>query len=123
MADPPQADRLIAAKLDAVLDKVDACQQRLAKIPVILKRFRQGAASRAPTQTLPLVAEMPASYGRNIPQAILAHMQPRVEYSRADLVDALGLSTSDWNWAIRQLKEEGKVVQTGERRGARYIKT
>lgn len=70
--------------------------------------------------TLSLVAETPASYVRNIPQTILAHMQPRVEYSRADIADALGLSTSDWNWAIRQLKEEGKVVQTGERRGARY---
>ena len=87
---------------------------------------------------LPLVAETLAAYtaggqaalpvakqpvpGRNIPQAIMAHMQPGVEYSRADIADALGLSTSDWNWAIRQLKEEGKVVQVGEKRGARYRK-
>jgi type I restriction enzyme S subunit len=49
-------------------------------------------------------------------------MQPGIAYSRADIADALGLSVSDWNWAIRQLKEEGRVVQTGERRGARYNK-
>lgn len=30
------------------------------------------------------------------------------------------ISTSEWNWAMRQLEEEKKVVQTGERRGARY---
>lgn len=57
---------------------------------------------------------------KNIPQAILAHMQPGVLYSRADITEALGISNADWMWAIRQLKESGKVLQTGDRRGARY---
>jgi type I restriction enzyme S subunit len=52
--------------------------------------------------------------------AILDHMQPGREYSRADLADALGLSTGRWNAAIQELKRRGKVRQMGERRGARY---
>jgi len=37
----------IAAKLEALLAKVDACQQRLAKIPLLLKRFRQSVLAAA----------------------------------------------------------------------------
>lgn len=51
---------------------------------------------------------------------ILAAMQPGREFSRADLLAATGISEADWTWAIRQLKEQGQVVQTGEKRGARY---
>lgn len=42
---------------------------------------------------------------KNIPEAILAHMQPGRSYSRGTQCEALGLSMSEWNWAIRQLKE------------------
>lgn len=38
---PIEEQRRIAAKLEAVLDRVNACQRRLEKIPAILKRFRQ----------------------------------------------------------------------------------
>ncbi|MEO7676950.1 MAG: restriction endonuclease subunit S, partial [Verrucomicrobiota bacterium] len=38
---PLAEQRRIVAKLEKLLGKVDACQQRLAKIPVLLKRFRQ----------------------------------------------------------------------------------
>ena len=62
----------------------------------------------------------PSTAPRNIPAAILAHMQPGRAYSRSALSEALGLSTPEWNWAIRALKESGKVLQVGERRGARY---
>src|SRR5688572_2365870 len=37
----------IVAKLETLLGKVDACQQRLAKIPVLLKRFRQSVLAAA----------------------------------------------------------------------------
>lgn len=53
-------------------------------------------------------------------ESILARMQPGQEYSRAQLCDALGLSVYEWNMAIRDLKDSGRVVQTGEKRGARY---
>jgi type I restriction enzyme, S subunit len=38
---PLNEQRRIVAKLEKLLDKVDSCQKRLAKIPILLKRFRQ----------------------------------------------------------------------------------
>jgi len=38
---PLNEQRRIVAKLEKLLGKVDGCQQRLVKIPVLLKRFRQ----------------------------------------------------------------------------------
>ncbi|HAB16977.1 MAG TPA: type I restriction endonuclease subunit S, partial [Verrucomicrobiales bacterium] len=44
---PLAEQRRIVAKLETMLSKVDACQQRLAKIPVLLKRFRQSVLAAA----------------------------------------------------------------------------
>ncbi len=45
---PPLGEqRRVVAKLKKLLGKVDACQQRLAKIPVLLKRFRQSVLAAA----------------------------------------------------------------------------
>jgi type I restriction enzyme S subunit len=44
---PLPEQRQIVAKLEKLLEKVDACQQRLAKIPVLLKRFRQAVLAAA----------------------------------------------------------------------------
>ena len=45
---PPLAEqRRIVAKLEELLGKVEACQKRLAKIPVIFKRFRQSVLAAA----------------------------------------------------------------------------
>jgi type I restriction enzyme S subunit len=44
---PPAEQRRIVAKLEQVLGKVDACQGRLAKIPVLLKRFRRSVLAAA----------------------------------------------------------------------------
>ncbi len=45
---PPLAEqRRIAAKLETLLGNVDAYQQRMAKIPVILKRFRRAVLAAA----------------------------------------------------------------------------
>ena len=40
--------------------------------------------------------------------------------SKADVIDATGISASEWNKAIKMLLADGSVTQTGERRGARY---
>ncbi len=40
--------------------------------------------------------------------------------ARANITAALGLSNADWIWATRQLKDAERVVQTGQRRGARH---
>jgi type I restriction enzyme S subunit len=44
---PLPEQRQIVAKLEKLLEKVDASQQRLAKIPVLLKRFRQAVLAAA----------------------------------------------------------------------------
>src|SRR5436190_1579923 len=44
---PFPEQRRIVAKLETLLGKVDACQQRLAKIPLLLKRFRQAVLTAA----------------------------------------------------------------------------
>lgn len=44
---PLDEQRRIVAKLEKLLDKVDACHQRLVKIPVLLKRFRQSVLAAA----------------------------------------------------------------------------
>jgi restriction endonuclease S subunit len=56
----------------------------------------------------------------DVTAAILGRMQPGREYARAELADALGLSTGRWNAAIQDLKRQRKVRQLGEKRGARY---
>lgn len=44
---PYAEQRRIIAKLEELLSKVDVCQKRLAKIPVLLKRFRQSVLAAA----------------------------------------------------------------------------
>ena len=44
---PLNEQKRIADKLDAVLARVDACRERLDRIPVILKRFRQSVLAAA----------------------------------------------------------------------------
>jgi restriction endonuclease S subunit len=44
---PLNEQRRIVAKLEKLLDKVDSCQKRLAKIPILLKRFRQAVLAAA----------------------------------------------------------------------------
>ena len=40
--------------------------------------------------------------------------------SKATVIDATGITASEWNKAIKALLADGSVTQTGERRGARY---
>jgi len=44
---PLAEQRRIVAKLEELFSKVDACKQRLAKIPMLLKRFRQSVLAAA----------------------------------------------------------------------------
>ena len=55
-----------------------------------------------------------------IPLALLKVMTPKLEYSRADLTALTGISSANWTWVIRQLRESGQVVQVGEKSSARY---
>jgi type I restriction enzyme, S subunit len=49
---PRNEQKRIADKLDAVLARVDACRDRLDRIPAILKRFRQSVLAMATTGKL-----------------------------------------------------------------------
>ena len=49
---PLPEQKRIADKLDAVLVRVDACRDRLDRIPAILKRFRQSVLAAATTGKL-----------------------------------------------------------------------
>jgi type I restriction enzyme S subunit len=59
---PLAEQRQIVARLEKLLGKVDACQQRLARIPVLLKRFRQSVLAAACSGRLTPIGE------RKIPQ-------------------------------------------------------
>ncbi|MDF1554521.1 MAG: restriction endonuclease subunit S [Deferrisomatales bacterium] len=81
--------------------------------------------AQKPRQPVPQPAPSTAPATRpttndSLAAAILGFLQSGQEYSRADVVDALGLTVGQWNAGIRELKESGAVVQRGERRGARY---
>jgi type I restriction enzyme S subunit len=49
---PINEQKRIADKLDAVLARVDACRERLDRVPAILKRFRQAVLAAAISGTL-----------------------------------------------------------------------
>ncbi len=49
---PLNEQKRIADKLDAMLAQVDACRERLDRVPQILKRFRQAALAAATTGSL-----------------------------------------------------------------------
>ena len=44
---PLNEQKRIADKLDAFLARVDACRERLDRVPAILKRFRQSVLAAA----------------------------------------------------------------------------
>lgn len=100
-------DENCAVGLDDAADEIEAPEVRVKGKPVQAAKSVERPSFQAADQG-------------NIPQTILAAMQPGQVYSRADLLVATGVAEADWTWAIRQLKDDGLVVQEGEKRGARY---
>ena len=47
LSPPLNEQKRIADKLDTLLARVDACRERLDRIPAILKRFRQAVLAAA----------------------------------------------------------------------------
>jgi type I restriction enzyme S subunit len=79
--------------------------------------LRKSKPSQSPPKAVPKEMELSKTARR-----ILRHMKLHKEYSKDDILVPLVLSTGEWNSAIRELKEAGAVVQTGDKRGARYRK-
>jgi len=54
-------------------------------------------------------------------EAIVAYLRENPGWhAKSDVLAATGISTSEWNRAIKELLSEGAVIREGDRRGARY---
>jgi hypothetical protein len=54
-------------------------------------------------------------------EAILAYLQSHPGlHGKSAILEATGIDAAQWNAAIKQLVEEGKVKKEGEKKGARY---
>jgi type I restriction enzyme S subunit len=123
---PPAEQRRIVAKLEKLLGQVNACQQRLVKIPALLKRFRRAVLAAAcsgrlsadwreenptvePTfETLQAHAQRTAGRERNT-----RRMKPAQGLTLLDYSDEFPAS---WVWLkVRELVERGAIfdVQDG----------
>ena len=89
---PLNEQQRIVAKLEKLLGKVGACEQRLAKIPVLLKRFRQSVFAAACT------GRLTADWRENNPA-------PKVELDAQKSADLPEIPES-WRWV--------KLPETGE---------
>ncbi|MBX3608568.1 MAG: restriction endonuclease subunit S [Hydrogenophaga sp.] len=72
---PRPEQKRIADKLDALLARVDACRDRLERVPTILKRFRQAVLSSAMVGTLTetwRVSQAEDSAGVNLAERLVA---------------------------------------------------
>lgn len=121
------SEKLMEATVRVLLEGGRTHQYHTARLPHVVKMDKpapqpQPAGMKRREEALPLVAEKSAPYTGNVPQTILGSMHSGREYSRAEILESTGIPESDWSWAIRQLKEQGRVVQKGERRGARYVR-
>jgi type I restriction enzyme, S subunit len=111
----------------ALLERIRAERVKAAPTPSRAGTPRPARKASAPksapkpkSDPIPLAAKSVVVTGGLIPDRILTVMQPGRDYTRAEITAASGISDTEWTWAIRQLKEKGKVKQSGERRGAKY---
>jgi type I restriction enzyme S subunit len=111
---PLNEQRRIVPKLEKLLGKVDACQKRLAKIPVLLKRFRQSVLAAACSGRLtaewreravvPESAQEFLEGVREVRRQACKTRKPgaaKGTYSEPDHVDSTGLPDipESWEWA------------------------
>jgi type I restriction enzyme, S subunit len=112
----------ILLKLEKLLGKVDDCQQRLAKIPLLLKRFRQAVLAAACSGRLTAgwreenVPESAATFIKRIRAKRPARFQDASVRDDLDLAEI----PESWSWSnLRFLLSPGEafcygVVQPGE---------
>lgn len=94
-----------------------AAQPRKKKFPSVQAVQDSQPVSASPEQTVTTPPDLSKTARK-----ILRHMKKSHTYTKHELTTAAILSTSEWNCAIRELKEAGLVIQTGDKRGAAYHK-
>jgi hypothetical protein len=102
-----------SATVKAALDDL-----RAAPAPVGRSTRRTTRAPRSSTPRQPAAQAGPDPALLNQVQAAIASVSEGA--SRADVLAATGISAAQWTAAIRALLATSAVIQTGERRGARY---
>ena len=121
-------DRTSASVKDALKGLLEA--PALATGRASRKKAPRAKGSRKKTaSTPPRAATNGASLPSRSPAAADAELLSKVKdaigangdgASKADVIDATGISTSEWNKTIMALLADGSVTQSGARRGARY---
>lgn len=134
---PPRAEqRRLVAKLEDLLSKVDACQRRLDRVPLILKRFRQSVLAAACSGRLTedwRIANPSVESGRDLFKRLgkfleaqplkpkeLKHIRSSID-SEA-VLDALEFEEVPATWAPCDVGKVGRVCNgsTPSRKTAKY---
>ncbi|HEY3490381.1 MAG TPA: restriction endonuclease subunit S [Candidatus Deferrimicrobiaceae bacterium] len=121
-------ERIRAQRASAGAPRTTRKPRSAVTAPTTLEPAPSPARRGRPPKAVPPPHDLSALNGEQVDillskpaRKILKRMKPSRDYARADLADALGLSVGEWNAGINELKDAGLVVQTGERRGARYM--
>jgi hypothetical protein len=109
--------QLIAERSSATV-KAALADLRAAPAPVGRSTRRAARAPRSSTPRQPATPAGPDPALLNQVQAAIGAVPEGA--SRADVLAATGISAAQWTAAIRALLATSAVIQTGERRGARY---
>jgi len=102
---PLNEQKRIVAKLDAVLARIDACRERLDRVPAILKRFRQSVLA--------------AAISGKLTEEWREHCDPRMDLRDIDFDDDAISVPSDWSdFTLKELLDPSRplcygVVQPG----------
>jgi hypothetical protein len=101
-------------------EEVKAALADLRAAPAPVGRSTRRAA-RAPRSSTPRQQAAPAGLDATMLNQVQSAIGAVPEgASRADVLAATGISAAQWTAAIRALLASSAVIQTGERRGARY---
>jgi type I restriction enzyme, S subunit len=90
---PLNEQKRIADKLDALLARVDACRERLDRVPLILKRFRQAVLAAATSGQL---TEDWREKNPNMETAVDLVGEKKFKLASSD--DELSLLPDNWEW-------------------------
>jgi type I restriction enzyme S subunit len=118
---PPSEQQRIVAKLQQLSERVETCQQRLAKIPALLKRFRQSVLTAACSGRLTADWREEDSDTQSASDCLQAHAKRTVRRERNTrrMKPARGLTLLDyseeipttWAWfKVRELVELGAII-------------